>query len=222
MDEEEDEEDEEDEGGGTRWQAEGRAMQRGGGRTTASGDAAATRGSIRAPLPQPTAGPATPARGAASRAGGARQDTRPSSDRPSDGGSRPESSPPASFVWRPVAPRGSAGASAARTRASQQEQREKLLARLFPGESTASSPSAVSPRSGGAGPKRAQGSPSTASPTPSRTVTGGTSRGTPSSSLPSIATPTVESPPAEGHEDLRDIDGGGDEVYTFLEDDFDG
>ena len=47
-----------------------------------------------------------------------------------EGGSRP-------FAWRPVVPRGAGGKAAARVRASQQEQREKLLARLFPHESFA-------------------------------------------------------------------------------------
>ena len=36
---------------------------------------------------------------------------------------------------------------------------------------------------------------------------------------PSATTPSVDSPPLEGHEDLRDIDGGGDDAYTFLDED---
>ena len=116
----------------------------------------------------------------------------------STGSSTTTSSTPPAFVWRPVVPRGSAGAAAARLRAAQQEQREKLLARLFPGESTLDQSSGLS-------------TPvySSRLSTPSRT--------TPAQSVTTSSLPSLESTPAFGHEDLRDIDG--DEPPDDLEDD---
>ena len=115
-----------------------------------------------------------------------------------------------SLVWRPVVPRGAAGPTAARLRASQQEQREKLLARLFPNEPSPSavnvnepSPSATSPLSDSS-PSAAgdRGPPATAS-----------SSVPPPSPLPLLPLPAVDGVVASDHaadEDLRDVDDGRD------------
>ena len=92
----------------------------------------------------------------------------------------------AGFVWRPVVPRGAASTAVASVRANQQEQRERLLARLFPHESTANAPASRS-----------------AIPRPRKAQTLSRLRG---ALEPSLALRVAAPEPAPGEADLRDVD----------------
>jgi hypothetical protein len=92
----------------------------------------------------------------------------------------------AGFVWRPVVPRGAASAAVASVRANQQEQRDRLLARLFPHESSADAPASRS-----------------AIPRPRKAQTLSRRRG---ALEPPLALRVAAPEPAPGEADLRDVD----------------
>jgi len=85
--------------------------------------------------------PSSPALGSDTRS-----DARTERDRLSDtssGGGAVGTPPAPNFVWRPAVPRNTSVSAAARLRTAQQDQRERLLSRLFPHESQSDSPLTV-------------------------------------------------------------------------------